>query len=309
MGKVGDDLVSVIVITYKSAAYVTETLESVKRQSYPHIELIITDDGSRDDTIEVCRKWIEDNRSRFTDARLVTTPVNTGVPSNCNRGWRAATGPWLKFIAGDDILLDHGIEEFVRYAKTEPDASFIAAGIIPFDENGDREPEYTSNALRKSTSEAQFTALLRDNCMMPAPALFVKKALLEKIGGFDERYSMLEDVPFYVKTLASGYKFYFLDKPLVRYRSWLGSIVNSSDNRHSEQVLQFSKDYVIPLLIRRRRFLLCWHILVFNFSIEKSASVSWLFDNTKLRNMFWLAVDPLYWLVFLSKMKRRASRS
>ena len=50
-------LVSVVVITYHSAAYVTETLESIKQQTYKSIELIITDDGSKDDTLSIAQKY------------------------------------------------------------------------------------------------------------------------------------------------------------------------------------------------------------------------------------------------------------
>ena len=57
-----DILVSVVVITYNSEKYILETLESIKTQSYKNLELIISDDCSKDDTVMICRDWL-DNRS------------------------------------------------------------------------------------------------------------------------------------------------------------------------------------------------------------------------------------------------------
>ncbi|MBH2024900.1 MAG: glycosyltransferase, partial [Flavobacteriales bacterium] len=79
-------LVSVVVITYNSSKYVMETLESVKAQTYENIELIISDDGSTDHTIEMCRVWLAQNNNRFPKTKLLTVEENTGIPANCNRG-------------------------------------------------------------------------------------------------------------------------------------------------------------------------------------------------------------------------------
>ncbi|NTV92781.1 MAG: glycosyltransferase [Chlorobiaceae bacterium] len=295
--------VSVVVVTYNSAPFVIDTLESVRRQTYPDIEMIVTDDCSRDDTVRICREWLAENKSRFSDVDVVVTPVNNGVPANCNRGMRRASGDWIKFIAGDDILLDDCIEQLVLFAETNPAACFISGGVIPFDEQGERKPIYASYKLKKRTSSLQFNALLRDNCSIPAPALFLKKSTLEAMGGFDERYSIVEDVPLYIKVTHQGYMFYFLDRPVVRYRSHQGSIMSASDHRHSDQVLQFSRDVVLPLLKKERKFLLYWHIRVMNYSIEKTKTRFLLIDNLLLRNLFWLAVDPLYWVVLFVKVK------
>lgn len=85
-------LVSIIVITYNSAKYVLETLESARAQTYQNIELIISDDGSQDDTIVICENWFLENRDRFYDTQLITVEHNSGIPANCIRGVRALHG-------------------------------------------------------------------------------------------------------------------------------------------------------------------------------------------------------------------------
>ena len=103
-------LVSVVVLAYRSADTIIETLESIKKQTYPKIELIVTDDGSPDNTVEVVEHWMKDNKGCLSDMKLVTTEKNTGLPSNINRGLQAATGMYYKGIAGDDYLTEDAIE-------------------------------------------------------------------------------------------------------------------------------------------------------------------------------------------------------
>ena len=86
MNKSDAPLVSIVLITYNSSKYILETLESVKNQVWENIELIISDDGSTDDTTTICSNWLEENKERFQNVQLITVAKNTGIPSNCNRG-------------------------------------------------------------------------------------------------------------------------------------------------------------------------------------------------------------------------------
>ena len=58
-------LVSIIVLTYNSSLTILETLESLKKQSYPNIELIISDDASKDETVKICQTWVQANSYKF----------------------------------------------------------------------------------------------------------------------------------------------------------------------------------------------------------------------------------------------------
>ena len=78
-------LVSVCIITYNSSNFILDTLESVKVQTYKDIELIISDDGSKDNTVEVCRKWLMLNKKRFVNIVLLVSEQNLGISANYNR--------------------------------------------------------------------------------------------------------------------------------------------------------------------------------------------------------------------------------
>ena len=72
-------LVSIVVVTYNSAKYVLDVLECIKEQTYANIELIISDDASQDETLDVCKNWIEHNRDRFKFFQLLCSSQNTGT--------------------------------------------------------------------------------------------------------------------------------------------------------------------------------------------------------------------------------------
>ena len=72
-------LVSVPVITYNSSKTVLETLDSIYNQTYQNLELIVSDDCSTDNTVGICREWIEAHKKRFVRTELLTVEKNTGV--------------------------------------------------------------------------------------------------------------------------------------------------------------------------------------------------------------------------------------
>lgn len=97
--------ISIVVVTYNSGKYVTETLDSIASQSYTgEIQLIVSDDCSQDDTVLICKNWLRDHKDRFPDATIISSTSNTGISGNYNRALKEVNGLWVKYIAGDDIL-------------------------------------------------------------------------------------------------------------------------------------------------------------------------------------------------------------
>lgn len=114
-------LVSIVVITYNSGNTILETLDSIYNQTYSNIELIICDDFSRGNTIDLCEKWIGENGKKFTDVSLLQNRKNTGTVKNLNNGIKASNGKYVKPLAGDDQLVSSAIEEFVHFMQIHKD--------------------------------------------------------------------------------------------------------------------------------------------------------------------------------------------
>jgi alpha-1,3-rhamnosyltransferase len=184
-------LVSVVVVTYNSFHFVVETLESIKSQTYTNIELIISDDCSTDETVRLCRNWIDINDGRFVRAIVLTSDENTGIPANCNRGIIAARGEWIKLIAGDDLLIDSCISNYVSIIQDNDSLVFFSNVERYVDDFSDENKlkldcfdKYIINQSHLSVDD-QFRILLRVNNIFTA-SLFYSKKLFDLVGVFDE---------------------------------------------------------------------------------------------------------------------------
>jgi alpha-1,3-rhamnosyltransferase len=216
-------LVSIIVITYNSAKYVLETLESAKTQTYQNIELIVSDDCSTDDTVEICRRWIEENKGRFVKAKIVTVDQNTGVSGNCNRGVKSAQGEWIKFIAGDDTLKEEALEKYIEYLKTHCDIEVLHCDCDLYDN------KINSTSFIRQTngkillfnnpmirSNHQYSLILRESPIY-APTTILKRNIINKYK-FDEEIRNIEDKPLWITLTRNNIKLNFIPISLVNYR-------------------------------------------------------------------------------------------
>lgn len=238
-------LVSVGILTYNSAKTVLETLESVKAQTYKNIELIISDDASKDGTVEVCRKWIEENKDRFVRCEILTVPENTGIPANANRRIAAAKGEWSKGIAADDLLLPDCVENFVNYVKENPDAKIIFAKMQRFKEVFKEENfRDITDANAKcfcetyKTPKEQYNALLLRMRCSPV-TMFAKLEILKEIK-YDESFKTIEDYPMWLRLTKAGVKFSYMDKIVAYYR-----LSQSSISANSFSSLQKTMKFVL----------------------------------------------------------------
>ena len=246
-------LVTVIVMTYNSSTTVMETLNSVKEQTYKNIELIITDDGSSDITLDICRNWLELYGKFFCNYNLITVEFNTGSPANCNRALKASKGEWIKFIAGDDALKKECIEVNVKYISTNSEIEVLQT-------NADMYMDVLEEANFKSTlpvkfkeffniedGRSQYNFLKNVGYAICTPSIFVKKTSIEKVGGFDERFRLMEDLPLWLNLTKSGVRFYYHPVSTVNYRSHDKSVSRDGKKymnaKFAKNALYFMKTY------------------------------------------------------------------
>lgn len=225
-------LVSVVVITYNSSKTVVDTLDSIAEQSYSNIELIVTDDSSKDNTVSVVEKWVEEHKGVFKQVEVVQVDENSGVTANANRGVAVSRGEWIKIIAGDDMLMPNAIERFVAVASKQGGDFFFARMELFYDDpirdvSVDRtvffEEAYRIFRSRLSALD-QYDIIRYSNNFCPAPAAFFSRRAFDRVGGFDLSIAMVEDMPLWLKATGKGYTLQFIDEPLVRYRIGAGSV-------------------------------------------------------------------------------------
>ena len=243
-------LVSVIVFTFNSRTTIVETLESIKKQTYKNIELIISDDGSGDNTINLCEHWLGNNVIFFKNSQLITVPANTGIPANCNRALKAANGVWIKFIAGDDTLKENCIEINMDYVTLNNEIEILQTDADLYLETFDAEnykrklPIDFKDFFDIENGEKQHKFIKNIGTAICSPSIFIKKSTVEKAGGFDERYRFLEDLPLWLKLTKMNIKFFYLPISTVNYRS------------HDKSVARNGKKYIDTLFAKNYIFFL-----------------------------------------------------
>lgn len=236
-------LVSVTVITYNSSEFVLETLESIKAQTYSFIELIISDDCSSDNTVDLCDEWIKKNKERFAETHLVTSSVNTGISANKNRAIDKCSGEWIKSVAGDDALVPNVIENYIDYVAENRDIKVIHSNPIIYEENFDKESlkeRKDCSSLRINASDItvqeQLQILLRSGQIYTATAM-VHKSVYEVAGCYDERAPFWEDTPFWIKVVQHGIKIHYYNIFGGKYRVRSKSVQRTSDTIISKYLI------------------------------------------------------------------------
>lgn len=212
-------LISVVVISYNSEKFIHDTLDSILQQTYPTIELIISDDASKDKTLEIAEHWLSKNKNRFVNTQILRSEKNRGISSNLNRGIRHASGKYIKEIAADDMLTPFCLENAYHICEENGYDILFSNMVIFYDscKSGRQEKlKWNQDFFEKSVNEKK--RQLCHNNILSAPTAFYKKQLIETVGYFDEYYKYMEDYPMWIKILENGYDLAGKDFVSVFYR-------------------------------------------------------------------------------------------
>lgn len=218
MGEQSLNLVSVVVVTYNSSKTVLATLDSIYCQSYSALELIISDDCSKDDTVHIVDKWINKYKNRFVNCIFVKSQQNTGVAANLNRAMNKCSGSWIKPIAGDDLLPKSCIHDYLKFVLNNNIETICNALSIEFveEKNSYRvigyRPEPYIKEIYNSDAHRQLCALVGENICLLGCTNFISREFYTSVGGFDESFPQIEDWPFYINITSKGYKVFFADE-------------------------------------------------------------------------------------------------
>lgn len=291
MNRIKEPLVSVVIITYNSSKYVIDTLDSIKKQTYSNIELIVSDDCSTDNTVDLCRQWIDDNKGRFIRTQMVIASDNTGIAGNVNRGYQAAKGVWIKGLAGDDMLMSDCIEKNVEYVSEYPNTELLFSKIKPFGDERIIEryfQQFHYEYFKLSRKKFLYKILLGN--FIPASTCFMPKSLFVKLGGYDESMPFIEDWPFWIKAACNGVNFSFMDEYTVKYRMASTSIsLTSKPSGRYKQSLEIAIDYSLAWQWKMNKLL--WF---YSYANQYCLSDKWW---VKCMGYVLKAINPMFYYV------------
>ena len=299
-------LVSLVVLCYNSSGTIVETLESIKNQTYPNIELIVSDDYSTDDTLLVVKNWLNANEDRFVYTNLVTTKKNTGVAGNINRGVHDSHGQWIKSLAGDDILVPNAIEEFIRFIDEHSESiKMCVCDVEPFTTSGEKPSaviELYKSFFEKECEpyEKQLRRVMTELVFI-GPVYFYSRELFDQVGGFSEEYGCAEEWPFVYKVLRNGNPIYALNKKLIRYRVQEKSLSHVKENNRLLNRRVFDGkyrhyfDHAYVDLLHEGHYLKAWHYALLYRARRMQYHINSLVLQKTILYGF-MAFSPLAWL-------------
>lgn len=179
-------LVSIITPSFNQAAFIEETIESVRMQDYPYIEHIVVDGGSTDGTQEILKKY-SDLGDRF---RYVSEP-DRGQSDAINKGLKMAKGEIIGWLNSDDPYLPRAVSKAVNALKEHPEWAMVYGNAYQIDENSKIMNPYPVQPFDRKA--------LFQFCIICQPAAFVRKNIFETIGGVDETLDFCMDYDLWMR--------------------------------------------------------------------------------------------------------------
>lgn len=296
-----DPLFSIACVTYNQEDLVTECLDSIARQDYGPIELVVCDDASTDGTVQVVEEWIAARGARFKNVVVLKNLENMGISGAHDRALRKTSGKWVKYIAGDDILSKDCASQIVSFSELN-DINWGQTLVRPFI---DHLKETLSLTLPLSKhhkyfhypSEQQFRMLCR-GCFLSAPGNFFLRSILVDIDFLDTDFKRFEDWHTWLRLSKSGFRCSLLKKPLVFWRRHLRSIsyspIETADfSFFCEKTLTLNK-YIIPFL-EDLDWITRLHVLNYKKYLEAFMKNGSDWEAHKKARIIFLA-DPTWWL-------------
>jgi wbfO protein len=217
-------VVSVVMSVYNAEKYLDAAIRSILEQTYNNFEFIIINDGSNDRSLEIIKKYKNED-----DRIVLISRENRGLISSLNEGIVKARGEYIVRMDADDISLPFRIEKQLQVMEHEKDIVVCGSWINIFGEN------INEKVARYFEYDKQIKANLLVSCCFAHPSVMIRKdAFTNNNILYDERFKNAED--YYLWTqLAKVGKFYNIPEILLKYRFLETSITRLSDKDCSKR--------------------------------------------------------------------------
>ena len=180
-----EPLVSIITPSYNHAAYIEQTIKSIREQDYPHIEHLVIDGGSTDNTVEILRKY---------EDRLKWVSEKDGGQTNAiNKGFRKATGDIMAWLNSDDVYMPGAVRAVVEHFEQHPEDKFVYGDVLAVDEH---EQSY---GVRGHVHQGDQHELVNGLNFIVQPAAFWRREVWETMGELDETLHYMMDYEYWMR--------------------------------------------------------------------------------------------------------------
>lgn len=195
--------VSVIIPAYNAEKFIAETLESVAGQSWPNIEAFVFDDGSKDNTLAVAKKFESDKIKVFTQK-------NSGACVARNKGLKASTGQYIQFLDADDVLSLDKIESQMNVLQGKSDYLVVSPTVhfMDGDDYMSMKPREESFWIYDNNEPADFLVRLYggdgERWMVQTSAWLTPKSICDSIGPWNEKLLLDQDGEYFARAVLAS---------------------------------------------------------------------------------------------------------
>jgi glycosyltransferase involved in cell wall biosynthesis len=224
-------LVSVVIPSYEKAHFLAAAIDSVLAQTYPNVEVIVVDDGSRDNAGAVA--------ARYPGVRYVRQK-NGDVSAARNAGLRESSGAFLVFLDADDTLLPDALRVGMECFEREPHLRLVTGTYRYVDRDG----HFLPSPLQAHVTEDHYAALLRVNYIGTPGTTIFRRLVLHEVGGYDQRFSGAEDYELVLRIVGRGYPIHCHEVAVLGYRR--------ATNHLSDDSRRMLEDTLRALRLHRR---------------------------------------------------------
>ncbi len=268
--------VSICVASYNHARFLPATLDSILRQTYPHVEAVVVDDGSTDSSFEILEQYRREFPQRF---HVFTHPnrANRGISATFNLATEKATGAYWSCLGSDDILYPDKIAEQVRFLDEHREIDWVYGFAHFIDDQGRRLVGLFGSDITRTDSAIE-TLILGNR--IPGMTVLARRDCIQKVGPHDEDL-IYSDWEFWIRLLAH-HKAGFMARPLVQYRVHSTNTSVGVDRRENwkrgiavlESIKEKSPSIGGDLSRPRIRALICFQLALHYFHLDNETAAA-----------------------------------
>ncbi len=218
-------LVSILIPCYNAERWLAATLESALAQTWPAVEIIVINDGSRDGSLAVAQQFAT------RGVRVIDQP-NAGASAARNRGLREARGAFIQFLDADDLLSPDKIAAQVELLRPKSAGTLATCTWGRF-ASDPAAAQFVDAAVFRDFAAVDFLVLAGDTgAMMHPSAWLVPRAVAERAGPWDESLSLNDDGEYFCRVALAGAGMMFCPVGRSYYRS---GVAGSLSQQRSER--------------------------------------------------------------------------
>ena len=216
-------LVTVGIPLYNHEKYIVQCLDSIVKQTYKNIQLIVIDDGSSDNSYKIAKEYLENQE--YNRNYKIIKQVNQGICKTYNKIAEQAQGKYISFLGSDDYWFLDKIETEVEFLEKKPQYALVYSNAIKIDGEGKKIGERNYND--KENSGYLFEAIVKGTGWIDQVANLMRVSVYDSIGYYNEKLKC-EDIDFWLR-LTKNFEVGFINKFHSYYR-WHGGNFSNKKN-------------------------------------------------------------------------------